>query len=153
MSKNIFSVLILLILSVFAFSCFKKDEKKKNEHKIKSILISTYGGEMGYSQSLKVTSDSLYFDLSLAIDSVKKRNETKLNKFYPLENFIDSNELLSFYKISSGKSRLPIDGTDTAIIIETEKNKYSVINAENNSDWRRIQMKMADVIHKEFEEK
>lgn len=152
--KKLFSISILLILIVFSFSCFQKNkESNTNNNKIKSISILTYGGEMGYSQSLKLTKDSLHFSFNIAVDSTRKRNEKKLNKLYKLDDIVSLAEAMSFSKIVDGKSRLPVDGTDTKIIIETGEKEYSIINGDNNEIWRRIEVEMASIINKEFKTK
>jgi hypothetical protein len=45
--------------------------------KIKSVSISTYGGEMGYSRSLKIAADSLFYNFRVAVDSTKTKNLKK----------------------------------------------------------------------------
>ena len=105
---------------------------------------------MGYSQSLKITADSLYFDFNLAVDSTKRRNETKINNYYKLEDIISATQLIDFSKTIDGQSMQPVDGTDTKIVIETEQNKYSVINGENNIIWQKTEIKISGIINKEF---
>ena len=105
---------------------------------------------MGYRQSVKITTDSLYFDFGLAVDSTKRRNEKKSNDSYQLEDFLSPAELNEFSKIKGGESRQPVDGTDTEITIETEKKSYSVINAEVDNVWSRVLIKMDSISNIEF---
>jgi preprotein translocase subunit YajC len=148
--KNIKS--ILLLFTVFAFLLCKPQDKKsiKNNEEIKSISISTFGGEMGYMQRLKITHDSLYYDYNLSVDSTKKRTENKLNANYKLENIISLKQLANFSKILNGKSRQPVDGTDTEIIIKTKQKTYTVINAESSDIWRTVETRLAQIINSEF---
>ena len=148
--KNMKSIFILC--TVFAFlSCKPQDKKSiKNNEEIKSISISTFGGEMGYMQSLKITHDSLYYDYNLSVDSTKKRTENKLNTNYKLENIINLKQLANFSKIINGKSRLPVDGTDTKIVIETKHKTYTVINAEGSDIWQTLETRLGQIINSEF---
>ncbi len=144
--------LIILIYILLIISCKGTTEKNTENinHKIKSITISTYGGQMGYFQSLKITKDSLFFNFNLAVDESKKRTQNKLNINYKLGEIISKTELISFPKIINGESMQPVDGTDTKIMIETKENNYSVINAKNNKIWRNTKEKMNQILDKEF---
>lgn len=133
-------------------SCLLSTGKEIKQHtdKIKSISISTNGGDMGFSQTLKITADSLYFDFNLAVNAAKKRKQRKSNTFFKLEDIIGATQLINFSKTINGASRQPVDGTDTEIIIITEHHKYSVINGEEDNNWNRIKELLYAIINKEF---
>lgn len=60
--KNIKSIILLCTALVF-LSCKPQDKKSvKNNEEIKSISISTFGGQMGYMQSLRITQAFLYYN-------------------------------------------------------------------------------------------
>jgi hypothetical protein len=144
--------LFFIFISLFFLSCKPQDNKSiKNNEQITSISISTYGGEMGYMQNLKITQDSLYYNFNLMVDPAKKRSGSKLNSSYKLENLISKKQLASFSKTNNGKSRQPVDGTDTKIVIETKQKTLTVINAEGNVIWSNIETKLNEIINKEFQ--
>ena len=90
----------LLLLFTSIFSCLQPNTKEVStpKEKIISIFISTYGGDMGYLQSLKITADSLYFNFSLSVDSTKKKNQTKVNGHYKLDDLIEKSLLVNFFE-------------------------------------------------------
>ncbi len=143
---------ILLLMFICFVSCTQNSHENriKNE-KIKYISISSYGGEMGYKRTFKITTDSLYFEYSLAVDNTKRRSERKRNSIYKLEDIISLNDLSSFSSIKDGESRQPVDGSDTKIVIDTKQGNYIVINAESSSIWEKIREKTNFIIDKEFE--
>lgn len=143
-----------LSLSAFIiFSCTHKTEEQrivKSENHVKSVSIATFGGEMGYSRSMKITGDSIYYDLNIAMDSTKRKHISKPNLSYALENIINPDQITRFSEVTDGKSLQPVDGTDTEITIETDKNKYAVINGWDAEIWQKTNRKMQTIITKEF---
>lgn len=143
----------LILTSLIIFSCTHKTEVQKivkSENHVKSVSIATYGGEMGYSRSMKITGDSIYYDLNIAMDSTKRKHISKSNLSYKLQNIINPDQIIRFSEVTNGKSLQPIDGTDTEITIETDKNKYSVINGWDAEIWQKTNRKMQTIITKEF---
>jgi len=143
-----------LILSAFVIiGCSQKAEElkiSKKENPVKSVSIASFGGQLGYSTSIKITRDSLYYDLNMEVDSTKRKHIQKPNISYKLEDLINPDQIMSFSKVKNGESRQPVDGTDTEITIETDKNKHSVINAWDNEIWQKTNKKMQDIMYKEF---
>lgn len=146
--KNSFNSLKYLLISVFLFSCSAANQVQKTE-KIQSVSISTYGGQMGYHQSLKLTADTLYYDIGSRLDTLGNKIIKKLNTQYKLEDIIATNQLDNFSKITSGKSRLPVDGSDTAITIKTDSAEFKVING-NGDLVAVIVANLNAIIEKEF---
>jgi hypothetical protein len=147
----------IIILYILLSSCSQNNNNVNNmngnkieDEIIKSISISTYGGEMGYYQSLKLTADSLYYNFDLAVDSTKRRSEIKVNRHYKLEDIVNSNQLINFVKIKNGESRQRVDGTDTKIEIKTNKNTHAVINRESNNSWQNIEIVISKILNDEF---
>jgi len=151
--KNLLFALIntvlFLGLSIFLFSCSGANQSHKVE-KIKSISISTFGGERGYFQSLIITPDTLYYELGSSIDPANNKSIKKMNSQYKFEDLISANQLTSFSNITSGKSQLPVDGTDTEITVKTDSSEFKVRNAGNNGKWLAVQAKMNNIIEREF---
>ncbi len=151
--KNLLFILIstflFLGLATLIFSCSGVNQSHKVEE-IKSISISTFGGERGYFQSLVITPDTMYYELGSSVDPANNKSIKKVNNKHKLEDLISANQLTSFSNITSGKSLLPVDGTDTEIMIKTDSSEFKVRNAENNGKWLAIQAKMNTIIEREF---
>lgn len=133
--------------------CSQKTEEhkiSKKENPTKSISIKNFGGHLGSSTSLKITKDSLYYSFNLEVGSVESKHIVKPNTSYKLEDIINPDQIINFSKLTDGKSRQPVDGIDTEITIETDKNKSSVMNAWDNEIWQKTNHKMQDIIYKEF---
>lgn len=149
-----------ITICILLSSCLQKNNNDKtnnniNEHKvdaeiIKSISISTFGGEMGYYQSLKITTDSLYYNFNLEVDTTKRKSEKKINSHYKLEDIVNANQLINFAKIKNGESRQPVDGTDTEIEIKTNQKTYSIVNGEGNISWQTIEIAISKILNNEF---
>ncbi|MCD9854906.1 hypothetical protein LUD75_09330 [Epilithonimonas sp. JDS] len=121
-----------------------------NQNPVKSVSIATFGGQMGYSISMKITKDSLYYDFNIAMDSTKRKHIEKPNIVYKLEDLINPDNIVRFSRVKDGESRQPVDGTDMEITIETDKDKYTVINAWDDEVWQKTNKKMQDIMYKEF---
>ncbi len=95
--KNLLFILIstslFLGLATLIFSCSGANQSHKVE-KIKSISISTFGGERGYFQSLVITPDTLYYELGSSVDSANNKSIKKVNNQYKLEDLIAANQQL-----------------------------------------------------------
>jgi len=104
---------------------------------IKSISVSTYGGEMGYVDSIKVTKDSIFTATNVATDSLRNRSSKILNSKIKISDLMNDSDFQKVISLKDGKSNMPVDGTDTALKIETAEKVYTIINADN-SIWKRI---------------
>lgn len=151
--KNLFftsiNIAIFLSLSILIFSCSDANQPHSME-KIKSVSISTFGGERGYFQSLIITPDTLYYESGSSVNTADNKSRKKNNSRYKFEDIISANQLSSFSNITSGKSLLPVDGSDTEITIKTDIYEVSVRNAGNNGNWLDIQDKMNSILEREF---
>lgn len=151
--KNLFftsiNIAIFLSLSILIFSCSGANQPHSME-KIKSVSISTFGGERGYFQSLIITPDTLYYESGSSVNTADNKSRKKNNSRYKFEDIISANQLSSFSNITSGKSLLPVDGSDTEITIKTAISEVSVRNAGNNGNWLAIQDKMNSILEREF---
>ena len=136
-------------ISILLFSCSGANQPHKVE-KIKSISISTFGGERGYFQSLVITPDTLYYELGSSVDTANNKSIKKINSQYKFEDIVSENQITSFAKITSGKSFLPVDGTDTEITVKTDGSDYKVRNAAHSRKWLSIQAKLQTILAKEF---
>ncbi|MCD0488877.1 hypothetical protein LPB86_11595 [Pedobacter sp. MC2016-14] len=136
-------------ISILLFSCSGANQLHKSE-KIKSISISTFGGERGYFQSLVITPDTLYYELGSSVDTANNKSIKKINSRYKFEDIISENQINGFSTITNGKSLLPVDGTDTEITIKTDSSDFKVRNAEHSRKWLTVQAKMNTILEKEF---
>ncbi|WP_300673320.1 hypothetical protein [Soonwooa sp.] len=123
-----------LLLLIGLLSCTPTAQKTN----IKSISVSTYGGDRGYSRSVKITKDSIFSDTSIAVDSTENSSSKKLNTQYKLQDLVSDAQLDELNIIKNGESRQPVDGTDTSLIIETDKKTLTITNGESSGLWRKI---------------
>lgn len=142
---------LMLACCAFFFSCSSANQVGQQE-KIQSISISAFGGELGYHRSLLITSDSIFYELGSAIDTINNKAVKKRNSQYKLEDIMTTNQLAKFSKITNGQSRQPVDGTDTSITIKTDSTEFKVTNGFKDNLWRSVMGKMNAIIDKEFNE-
>lgn len=131
-------ILPYFFLFLLTFSC--TPTAQKNE--IKSISASTFGGMLGYGRVVKITKDSIFNETSMAADSTKNSSSKKLNTQYKLQNLITEDQLNELSQVKNGRSNQPVDGTDTKLTIETDKEIFKITNAEDNATWKKIVDKM-----------
>ncbi|WP_313215958.1 hypothetical protein [Soonwooa sp.] len=125
--------LLFLSLFILIMSCSSTAQNME----IKSISVSTYGGEMGYVDSIKVTKDSIFTATNVATDSLRNRSSKILNSKIKISDLMNDSDFQKVISLKDGKSNMPVDGTDTALKIETAEKVYTIINADN-SIWKRI---------------
>lgn len=123
-----------LILLIGLQSCTSTAQKTN----IKSISVSTYGGDRGYSRTVKITKDSIFGETSVAVDSTENSSSKKLNTQYKLQDFVSDAQLNELSKVKSGRSNQPVDGTDTSLIIESDKKTFTITNGESSGLWSKI---------------
>ena len=100
---------------------------------VEAIHYHCFGGMLGYDEQVTITPDSLsfslfYFDIS---DNVFVLVRKELRKVMPdglWDELLEKCDLSRYPKIKSGKSMLPVDGTDRIFTIRTKKKEYSVRN-------------------------
>ena len=142
---------ILFILFISCSSSPQKSHTTAEKQGAEAVTLLTYGGQMGYFQSLKVTDDSLFFTLTVGTDSTKNRRQIIRNDSYKINDIITSSDVEKFSRLRSGKSYLPVDGTDTDIIIEKKQQKFKVTNG-TDSIWYKAQEKLEKIIDDKFGE-
>ncbi|MFW2135147.1 hypothetical protein ACK2M7_02480 [Chryseobacterium sp. TY4] len=132
--------LLFLSLFILIMSCSSTAQNME----IKSISVSTYGGEMGYVDSIKVTKDSIFTATNVATDSLRNRSSKILNSKIKISDLMNDSDFQKVISLKDGKSNMPVDGTDTALKIETAEKVYTIINADN-SIWKRIVKNMYSI--------
>jgi hypothetical protein len=105
-----------------------KDNLKENVS-VQEIIYKSYGGEMGYSMTLHMTKDSLFYFYSLAINNKNSQLAT-INTIQFWDSLTTNFDIANFKKIKNGYSNQPVDGTDEEITIITNTlDTISVVNA------------------------
>ncbi|MGL6038584.1 MAG: hypothetical protein ACRC0E_06825 [Soonwooa sp.] len=132
--------LLFLSLFILIMSCSSTAQNME----IKSISVSTYGGDMGYVDSIKVTKDSIFTATNVATDSLRNRSSKILNSKIKISDLMNDSDFQKVISLKDGKSNMPVDGTDTALKIETADKVYTIINADN-SIWKRIVKNMYSI--------
>lgn len=141
--------LYLMLCCALLISCSTPNPTQKMD-KIKSISISTFGGQLGYHRTVKITPDTLYYERGSHANPSHDKSVKKINAQYRLEEIISENQLMDFSKIISGKSRQPVDGTDTEVVIRTDSAETKVRNAQNDKLWHSVVVKINAIVDKEF---
>ncbi|WP_027386019.1 hypothetical protein [Chryseobacterium gregarium] len=137
-------ILILFTICFYALSiqsCNKTQQKtraKVAKNEIREVSISTYGGRSTIqSTTYQITKDSVKYSL-LAIDSTQNVHQSYLNENQDWKNLIDKIDLNQFENLRNGNSQLPYDGNDTEIMIVTDHETITKLNAKNNKSWDDI---------------
>ena len=143
---------IFILLSWLAFWNCKETKKPEQEskqikNKIKQVSITTFGGEMGLSDSYTFTIDSIYHDLYIATDTTQNKRQVVSNKTHKWEKLIEIIDLSKFQKAINETSNQEVDGTDININITVENGKeYSSTNADKNKNWNNIYTELTNQI-------
>ncbi|WP_025146453.1 hypothetical protein [Pedobacter jeongneungensis] len=145
------SLKYLLLCHAFIMSCTNANSSHTVD-RIKSISISTNGGQLGYYRRLLIMPDTLYFEQGLRVDTSHRKSIKKINTQYQLEELISTNQLTGFSKIISGKSRQPFDGIDTEVVIRTYNTEIKVRNGGSDKLWLNVVSSINKIIEKEFKE-
>ncbi len=107
----------------------KKSIEVQQKEFVKTIIYRSYGGEMGYSMTLHITKDSLFYFYSLAINNKNLQLDT-INTIQFWDSLTTKFDIANFKKIKNGHSNQPVDGTDEEITIITNTlDTISVVNA------------------------
>lgn len=107
---------------------------------IKSIEVVTQGGQMGYYASCKITKDSVVHTSGRAMDSTRNTAGARATSPSEWQLLTESINLTEFKEAKDGESFLPVDGTDTKVILTTELGEISKTNAAGNAIWTGIEM-------------
>ena len=132
--------LLFLSLFILIMSCTLTAQNME----IKSISVSTYGGDMGYVDSIKVTKDSIFTATNVGTDSLRNRSSKILNSKIKISDLMNYSDFQKVISLKDGKSNMPVDGTDTALKIETADKVYTIVNADNLI-WKSIVNKMYSI--------
>lgn len=139
-NNNQMKNLLFLSLFVLIISCTSTAQNIE----IKSISVSTYGGDMGYVDSIKVTKDSIFSATNVATDSLRNTSSKIINSKIKISDLMNDYDFQKVISLKNGKSNLPVDGTDTALKIETADKVYKIVNADNLI-WKSIVNRMYSI--------
>jgi hypothetical protein len=97
---------------------------------IQALHFSSAGGDMGYSLSFQISSDSTIYRLNNDMDSSKRKlvNEKTDAAFWA--SLTTDLNLDSLAKIKNGEMRQPYDGVDAWMHIKTNKREIEFMNPE-----------------------
>ena len=138
---SIMKITSFSLLLIGLLSCTPTAQKTN----IKSISVSTYGGDRGYSRTLKITKDSIFDSTTDIADSTKNTSTRILNTQYKLQDLITEEQLNELSKVKNGQSNQLIDATDTTLTIETNKETFKITNADDNPTWKKIVDNIYDI--------
>lgn len=130
--KKLLTHTALLFACVFALqSCGGNTQKAtENKNEIKEISISTFGGDMGMSETYIITKDSVHYDFYLAADTTQNVIKSYPNTEQDWGKLLKKVDLEDFKNTENGKSHQAYDGTDTEITIITQNEKITKTNAD-----------------------
>lgn len=124
-------VLLCILSAALMISCSKDNSEVKNNPDIISIS-SHYTGGWGINYETIIRKDSIiFFDSSTLLNGHVKHIHIK-NDNNTWNSIIKSFKLQSFTKLQNGESVAAADGADRTIIIKTNSNTYSKMNAETS---------------------
>ncbi len=121
-----------------------------DNYPVKSISIGSYGSWQGNHRLMKITKDSIYYDFGSRANPGEEKRISKINQSYDLKNLIKAEQIADFFKIKSGKSRLPVDGSDRTITVVSGNTSYTVTNGWDSEIFKNISEKLEAIQEKEF---
>jgi len=134
----------LVILSLFLISCTNNKNRTVNQPTItkdvdiKSIEIISSGGQLGSHTRMLIDKDSTHYRLTVAANPADNSEYHKKTVPQDWEALITQINLGEFRSSEEGKSVQPVDGVDTQIIIVSDVDTISKMNAYNNKIWKSI---------------
>jgi hypothetical protein len=134
---------IFLACLYFASTTFQPEFKCNNlkaggitNQPISKISYSSSGGRSGNYESLDITADSIIY-IEAHRGNEKSRREKTARSFW--NGLIKAMNLKDFDKIKSNPGHALYDGIDVTISIETEKDKHSIVNGnEDTLNYKKI---------------
>lgn len=134
----------LTVLSLFLLSCADSNNHKTAQPKvmknieIQSVEIMCAGGQLGYSSRMLIDEDSTHYKQTVAANPEKNSEYHKKTVPQDWHNLIAKINLVAFRSSKEGKSVQRMDGIDINIIVASNSDTISKINAYNNSEWKYI---------------
>lgn len=134
----------LVILSLFLISCTNNKNRTVNQPVvmkdggIKSIEIISSGGQLGSHSRMLIDKDSTHYRLTVAANPADNSEYHKKTVPQDWEALITQINLGEFRSSEEGKSVQPVDGVDTQIIIVSDVDTISKMNAYNNKIWKSV---------------
>ncbi len=137
--------LILLFILALIFTCCT-DEKSKGrnqptvmkETELKSVEVISTGGELGFYAHLSIDTDSTHYKQTVAANPADNSEYHKQTDLQDWKNLATKVDLTTFKAAKEGKSVQPVDGIDTKVVIVSNTDTISKMNAYNNSVWRDV---------------
>lgn len=134
----------LTILSLFLLSCADSNNYKTAQPKvmknieIQSVEIMCAGGQLGYSSRMLIAEDSTHYKQTVAANPEKNSEYRKKTVSQDWNNLIANINLVAFKSAKGGKSVQSMDGIDIKIIVVSNSDTISKMNAYNNNEWKYI---------------
>ncbi|MDF2476573.1 MAG: hypothetical protein K0S24_2056 [Sphingobacterium sp.] len=134
----------LTVLSLFLLSCADSNNHKTAQPKvmknieIQSVEIMCAGGQLGYSSRMFIDEDSTHYKQTVAANPEKNSEYHKKTVPQDWHNLIAKINLVAFRSSKEGKSVQRMDGIDINIIVASNSDTISKMNAYNNSEWKYI---------------
>lgn len=134
----------LTVLSFFLLRCADSNNHKTAQPKnmenieIRSVEIMCAGGQLGYSSRMLIDKDSTHYKQTVAVNPEKNSEYHKKTVSQDWSNLIANIDLVAFKSAKEGKSVQAMDGIDIKIIVVSNSDTISKMNAYNNSEWKYI---------------
>lgn len=134
----------LVVLSLFLISCTNNTKRTVNQPVvtkdlgIKSIEIISSGGQLGSHSRMLIDKDSTHYRLTVAANPADNSEYHKKTVSQDWEDLTAQINLAEFRSSKEGKSVQPVDGVDTQVIIVSDADTISKMNAYNNRVWKSI---------------
>lgn len=125
-----FILVVLLAISVGFVSCDTKEEQPEEE--VLSVSYLHSGGMNGFFLEMTFTAKTTHFHHQYydTGDNFKKKevevNKTTPNKLW--KSLLDKCDLDILEKVKSGKSYIPVDGTDEVFTVKIKEKELSFTN-------------------------
>lgn len=148
-SRLIAMIILYLASSSLALQPDGCKTKNNSITPITKITYSTTGGRGGNYESLEISQDSLLY-VQARRGNEKTTKEKTAKKFW--NEITDKIKLQNFSRIKSNPGHALYDGIDITIMIETAKEKLTIVNGnEDTLNYKKIQP-FTDLLQKKLEE-
>lgn len=137
-------LILLFILALIFICCTDEKSKGRNqltvmkETELKSVEVISTGGELGFYAHLSIDKDSTHYKQTVATNPADNSEYHKQTDLQDWKNLTIKINLTTFKTAKEGKSVQPVDGIDTKVVIVSNTDTISKMNAFNNSVWKDV---------------
>lgn len=129
---------------LFLYSCSTNsqppDTQPQSEN-IRSVNVSSAGGQLGFGSFLHITPDSVYYLRHVNMAPEQNDSFSRANTPESWQALVNDLNLDSLRNAKDGPSVQPVDGIDTQITVYTDRDSVTKTNAHESPEWMQLKIK------------